>query len=206
MRCCWLILCGIMVRMSVHFGELSLGKEWVLMPVHSLRTGFLSLLNARYSTCVIHRARICTFSSSKATMYTSVITVSARTVWNKLILSYLMDGRRAARKERGWERYRLCLRPRIGPIRLVGMSELQPIIPARDESNPGGLVVATPHDPIEAPPITEQEVGEYREQDRFLPVRLFSLLPVCLWALTPSLSSGWSSGQFRNRLPMFLAS
>ncbi|KAF9443167.1 histone-fold-containing protein [Macrolepiota fuliginosa MF-IS2] len=50
------------------------------------------------------------------------------------------------------------------------MSELQPIIPARDESNPGGVVGASPHEPIEAPPITEQEVGEYREQDRFLPI------------------------------------
>ncbi|KAF5351042.1 hypothetical protein D9756_008176 [Leucocoprinus leucothites] len=51
------------------------------------------------------------------------------------------------------------------------MSELQPIIPARDDSNPGALAVAASNDPIEPPPITEQEVGEYREQDRFLPVR-----------------------------------
>ncbi|KAF5351046.1 hypothetical protein D9756_008172 [Leucocoprinus leucothites] len=50
------------------------------------------------------------------------------------------------------------------------MSELQPIIPARDDSNPGALAVAASNDPIEPPPITEQEVGEYREQDRFLPI------------------------------------
>lgn len=66
---------------------------------------------------------------------------------------------------------------RRGPIRLVGMSELQPIIPARDDNNPGGsLAPATQHDPIEAPPITEEEVGEYREQDRFLPVCLEKIL------------------------------
>jgi len=47
------------------------------------------------------------------------------------------------------------------------MSELQRIIPAHDESTPAPLAV-----PINPPPITEQEVGEYREQDRFLPVCL----------------------------------
>jgi nuclear transcription Y subunit beta len=52
-------------------------------------------------------------------------------------------------------------------IRLVGMSELQPIIPARDDSHPSA---PPPLDPIDPPPITEEEVGEYREQDRFLPV------------------------------------
>jgi len=47
------------------------------------------------------------------------------------------------------------------------MSELQPIIPAQSDSGN-----AEP-EPLEAPepaPITEQEVGEYREQDRFLPI------------------------------------
>lgn len=64
-------------------------------------------------------------------------------------------------------------------IRLVGMSELQPIIPARDDTNPSAssLPAATTHDPIDPPPITDQEVGEYREQDRFLPVCFRSLLP-----------------------------
>lgn len=58
-------------------------------------------------------------------------------------------------------------RASIGPIRLVGMSELQRIIPAHDEGSSAALAV-----PIDPSPITEQEVGEYREQDRFLPVRL----------------------------------
>ncbi|KAF9460274.1 histone-fold-containing protein [Collybia nuda] len=47
------------------------------------------------------------------------------------------------------------------------MAELQPIIPAHDESNP---VIGSPQEPPEPAPITEQEVGEYREQDRFLPI------------------------------------
>ncbi|KAF9008272.1 histone-fold-containing protein [Cyathus striatus] len=50
-------------------------------------------------------------------------------------------------------------------------SELQPIIPARDESDPtSSAVVVAPQDAPTPPPITEQEVGEYREQDRFLPI------------------------------------
>jgi len=49
------------------------------------------------------------------------------------------------------------------------MSELQPIIP-RDDSNSGGGAVIQPQDTPEPVPITEQEVGEYREQDRFLPI------------------------------------
>lgn len=49
------------------------------------------------------------------------------------------------------------------------MSELQPIIP-RDDSSSGGGAVIQPQDTPEPVPITEQEVGEYREQDRFLPV------------------------------------
>jgi len=47
------------------------------------------------------------------------------------------------------------------------MSELQPIVP-REENTDGGL--ALQQDTPEPVPITEQEVGEYREQDRFLPV------------------------------------
>lgn len=50
------------------------------------------------------------------------------------------------------------------------MSELQPIVPR--EENQHGNLATTPHhqDTPEPVPITEQEVGEYREQDRFLPV------------------------------------
>ncbi|KAF8877845.1 histone-fold-containing protein [Gymnopilus junonius] len=48
------------------------------------------------------------------------------------------------------------------------MSELQPIIP-RDENLHGAVSLAA-HDTPEPIPITEQEVGEYREQDRFLPI------------------------------------
>ncbi|RDB18668.1 Nuclear transcription factor Y subunit B-1 [Hypsizygus marmoreus] len=47
------------------------------------------------------------------------------------------------------------------------MSELQPIIPAQTDA---AVVVATPQEPPEPAPITDQEVGEYREQDRFLPI------------------------------------
>lgn len=46
------------------------------------------------------------------------------------------------------------------------MSELHPIIPAQEDGTP---VTADP--PPEPAPITEEEVGDYREQDRFLPVR-----------------------------------
>ncbi|KAG5653867.1 Nuclear transcription factor Y subunit B-3 [Sphagnurus paluster] len=46
------------------------------------------------------------------------------------------------------------------------MSELQPIIPAQDNANAIPPTMNTP----EPAPITEQEVGEYREQDRFLPI------------------------------------
>jgi hypothetical protein len=49
------------------------------------------------------------------------------------------------------------------------MSELQPIVPAED----GAAVMESDRaEPPEPAPITEQEVGEYREQDRFLPVSL----------------------------------
>ena len=48
------------------------------------------------------------------------------------------------------------------------MSELQPIIPR--EENQHGNPTIPPQDTPEPVPITEQEVGEYREQDRFLPV------------------------------------
>jgi hypothetical protein len=49
------------------------------------------------------------------------------------------------------------------------MSDLPPIVP-RDE-NTGGPITTIPQQETPEPnPITEQEVGEYREQDRFLPV------------------------------------
>ncbi|KAF8223988.1 hypothetical protein L208DRAFT_508359 [Tricholoma matsutake] len=46
------------------------------------------------------------------------------------------------------------------------MSELQPIIPAQQDDG----THASPQEAPEPAPITEQEVGEYREQDRFLPI------------------------------------
>ncbi|KAG5351590.1 Nuclear transcription factor Y subunit B-1 [Termitomyces sp. T112] len=47
------------------------------------------------------------------------------------------------------------------------MTELQPIIPAHNDAS---NIVANVQDTPEPAPITEQEVGEYREQDRFLPI------------------------------------
>jgi hypothetical protein len=41
------------------------------------------------------------------------------------------------------------------------------IAPQEDGS---GSVAETSHEPPQPTPITDQEVGEYREQDRFLPV------------------------------------
>ncbi len=48
------------------------------------------------------------------------------------------------------------------------MSELPAIVP-RDENTGGGMIIPQQETP-EPNPITDQEVGEYREQDRFLPV------------------------------------
>ncbi|EAU82951.1 transcriptional activator [Coprinopsis cinerea okayama7 len=49
------------------------------------------------------------------------------------------------------------------------MTDLQPLLAARDPANPDVLIA--PQQPsTEQVPITEQEVGEYREQDRFLPI------------------------------------
>lgn len=48
------------------------------------------------------------------------------------------------------------------------MSELPSIVP-RDENN-GGVMAIPQQETSDPNPITEQEVGEYREQDRFLPV------------------------------------
>ncbi|PPQ72750.1 hypothetical protein CVT26_003030 [Gymnopilus dilepis] len=54
------------------------------------------------------------------------------------------------------------------------MSELQPIVP-RDESHHGAVSIA-PQETPEPIPITDQEVGEYREQDRFLPVSISAMV------------------------------
>lgn len=53
------------------------------------------------------------------------------------------------------------------------MADFQPsqppiIAPQNDGS---GVAPEAPREAPEPAPITEQEVGEYREQDRFLPVR-----------------------------------
>ncbi|KAF5335470.1 hypothetical protein D9611_012173 [Ephemerocybe angulata] len=48
------------------------------------------------------------------------------------------------------------------------MAELQPIMPSTDPAS--GTVVVPNHETPEPVPITDQEVGEYREQDRFLPI------------------------------------
>ena len=56
----------------------------------------------------------------------------------------------------------------------ISMSELQPIIPR--EENQHGNPTIPPQDTPEPVPITEQEVGEYREQDRFLPVSFLTFL------------------------------
>jgi hypothetical protein len=45
-----------------------------------------------------------------------------------------------------------------------------PIAPQTDSSGNAPEAVQPPPEPSEPVPITEQEVGEYREQDRYLPV------------------------------------
>lgn len=81
----------------------------------------------------------------------------------------------------------LCLLP------TTIMSEFTPA-PAPAPIAPGptadGTVLAdTPEDAPEPLPITDNEVGEYREQDRFLPVRLLRL-PFCTKSLAHSIESG----------------
>ncbi|PPQ81874.1 hypothetical protein CVT25_013481 [Psilocybe cyanescens] len=56
------------------------------------------------------------------------------------------------------------------------MADLHPIIP-RDENSQSSLALAAQDTP-EPVPITEQEVGEYREQDRFLPYSSFPSPPL----------------------------
>lgn len=50
------------------------------------------------------------------------------------------------------------------------MTDFSPANIAPDTSGEDGVIPETPEDLPEPPAITEQEVGEYREQDRFLPV------------------------------------
>jgi len=50
------------------------------------------------------------------------------------------------------------------------MSEIQPPIIAPQDDGSGVIPDTSQHEPPEPAPITEQEVGEYREQDRFLPI------------------------------------
>lgn len=45
-----------------------------------------------------------------------------------------------------------------------------PIAPQADSSGTAPEAAQQPPEPSEPVPITEQEVGEYREQDRYLPV------------------------------------
>lgn len=49
------------------------------------------------------------------------------------------------------------------------MSEFPPVIAPLDDGS--GMTHETVPEAPEPAPITEQEVGEYREQDRYLPVR-----------------------------------
>ena len=49
------------------------------------------------------------------------------------------------------------------------MTEDPPAIAPQEDAS--SLVADTTQEAAESAPITEQEVGEYREQDRFLPVR-----------------------------------
>jgi len=56
------------------------------------------------------------------------------------------------------------------------MSEYTPnIAPLNDGSSAAAPAETTTQDAPEPAPITEQEVGEYREQDRFLPVSTTTL-------------------------------
>jgi hypothetical protein len=58
------------------------------------------------------------------------------------------------------------------------MSEFPPNIAPLDDGS--GLSHESVRDAPEPAPITEQEVGEYREQDRYLPVRFNHAFPLLL--------------------------
>ena len=55
------------------------------------------------------------------------------------------------------------------------MAELHPLKPSTDGAL--GSIIVEPQDAPTPIPITDQEVGEYREQDRYLPVRDVLSLP-----------------------------
>lgn len=61
----------------------------------------------------------------------------------------------------------------------------QTIAPHSDGS---GAPPETTQDAPEPAPITEQEVGEYREQDRFLPVSVYTLLDIAQFSSISPLS------------------
>ncbi|KAF9219795.1 histone-fold-containing protein [Gyrodon lividus] len=50
------------------------------------------------------------------------------------------------------------------------MAEIQPVIAPQQEDGPSVVPDTTAQEAPGPTPITEQEVGEYREQDRFLPI------------------------------------
>jgi hypothetical protein len=49
-------------------------------------------------------------------------------------------------------------------------------VPLAPQNDGSGVTAVAAHEAPAPAPITEQEVGEYREQDRYLPVRAASLL------------------------------
>ena len=57
---------------------------------------------------------------------------------------------------------------------MASTSELQPIVPAPDS----GIDHTDETSKSEQAPITEDEIGEYREQDRYLPVRASQRLDI----------------------------
>ncbi|KAH0836338.1 histone-fold-containing protein [Lanmaoa asiatica] len=50
------------------------------------------------------------------------------------------------------------------------MADIQPVLAPQPDENASTAHEATPPEAPPPAPITEQEVGEYREQDRFLPI------------------------------------
>lgn len=69
------------------------------------------------------------------------------------------------------------------------MADIQPALAPQPEE--GASNESTPPEAPPPAPITEQEVGEYREQDRFLPVSLPSFLrPGSTHIFLPSIIPG----------------
>ena len=61
-----------------------------------------------------------------------------------------------------------------------------PVIPLAPQDDGSGIIPAPPEETPAPAPITEEEVGEYREQDRFLPVG--RLYPLCFSSAKPPLT------------------